>query len=330
MVDFPITEAQLVGLFLESVFWGFYLVTLVLCLRTLLFNANLEFKRPNTLTWTMLSVTVLMGTFATVDVATGLLHNTQAFVLYKGQGGATQEFSNISDWVNIIRTVDTLVQTLLGDGMLIYRCWVVYGRSWRVVAFSILLWCGAAGCTGMVLHLEGTLRSNALITSGSLHPPITSFWLLTITLNLLTTGLLVFKIWRVDRENARFTFQTTSAQYQPSTLRKVMRIIIESGLMYTVVAFLVFITYIFNSYSVYPTSDVEVQIVGIAFNLILIRASANSQPMDGQNSTAVALQIHRPHLASDSANGVMVTVEREFDGRGRKDTRSLNDVPLGV
>ncbi|KAJ7749586.1 hypothetical protein DFH07DRAFT_828975 [Mycena maculata] len=329
MEDFPITEAQLVGSFLESVFWGFYLVTLVLCLRTLLFNANLEFKRPNTLTWTMLSVTVLMGTFATVDVATGLLHNIQAFVLYKGAGGAAQEFSNISDWVNIIRTVDTLVQTLLGDGMLIYRCWMVYGKSWRVVAFSILLWCGAAACTGMVLHIEGTLHSNALITSGSLQPLVTSFWLLTITLNLLTTGLLVFRIWKVDRQNARFAYQTASSQYRPSRLRKVMRIIIESGLMYTVVAFITFVTYIVNSNSSYGTSDVEVQIVGIAFNLIIIRA--NDQSADEQESrTAVPLRIIRTPLASDSTTGVRVTVNQESDGLEGKDTRSLNDVTSSV
>ncbi|KAJ7709453.1 hypothetical protein B0H17DRAFT_915723 [Mycena rosella] len=318
MEDFPITEAQLVGSFVESVFWGFYLITLVLCLRTLLF------KRPTKYIWAMLAVTLWMGTFATVDVATGLLHNIQAFVLYQGQGGAAQEFSKISDWVNIIRTVDTHMQTLLGDGILIYRCWVVYAKSWPVVAFSILLWCGAAACTGMVLHIENTLRSNALITSGSLQPLVTSFWVLTITLNLLTTSLLVFKIWKVDRRSAHFMHQSASAQYQPSRLRKVMRIIIESGLMYTVAAFITVMAYITNSNSTYPTSDVVIQMVGIAFNLIIIRAN---RPLENEyGATAVPLQMLRPPLASDFATGVQVTVEREFDGREGKDNRSLNDM----
>ncbi|KAJ6586261.1 hypothetical protein DFH09DRAFT_1431952 [Mycena vulgaris] len=325
MADFPITEAQLVGSFLESVFWGFYLITLVLCLRALLFNANFEFKKPTKLTWSMLAVMLMMGTIATVDVATGLLHNIQAFVLYKGPGGAAQEFANISDWVNIIRTVDTLAQTLLGDGMLIYRCWMVYGKSWRIVALSILLWCGAAACTGMILHIEGTLHSNALITSGSLQPLVTSFWLLTITLNVLTTALLVFRIYRVDRQNSRFAFQTASNQYRPSRLRKVMRIIVESGLMYTVVAFITFITYIVNSNSSYGVSDVEVQVVGIAFNLIIIRTEVQSTVDErGSRNTSVPLQILRP------PTGVRVTVDREFDGGGGKDNRSLNDVTSSV
>jgi hypothetical protein len=51
----------------------------------------------------MLVVIFAMCSFATLDVAVGLLHNIQAFVLYKGSGGAAEEFSNISDWVNITK-----------------------------------------------------------------------------------------------------------------------------------------------------------------------------------------------------------------------------------
>lgn len=103
MDKFPITEAQIVGLFLESVFWGFYIITFVLCLRSLLFEATWELKRPSKLNWPMLLVTLAMCIFATLDVAIGLMHNIEAFVLYTGPGGALEEFSNISDWVNIIK-----------------------------------------------------------------------------------------------------------------------------------------------------------------------------------------------------------------------------------
>jgi hypothetical protein len=136
MEDFPITEAQIVALFMESVFWGIYLVTFFLSLRSLLFTNNFERRRFSTINWPMVVVVFAMCSFATLDVAVGLLHNIQAFVLYKGAGGAAEEFSNISDWVNITKvgltipsplcpilnafqTVDVLVQTTLGDGMLV-------------------------------------------------------------------------------------------------------------------------------------------------------------------------------------------------------------------
>jgi hypothetical protein len=81
-------------------------------------------------------------------------------------------------------------------------------------------------------------------------------------------------------------------------LRNIMRIIIESGLMYSVIAALTFITVIVGSNAAYVTSDMvcvskkhsnyleanlkltflasdhqEVQIVGIAFDLILVRTA---------------------------------------------------------
>jgi hypothetical protein len=70
----------------------------------------------------------------------------------------------------------------------VYRCWIIYEKSWRVVAFPMLLWLGTAACTAMNIQIEANLHSHALITSGSLQPVIISFWVLTITQNILTTG----------------------------------------------------------------------------------------------------------------------------------------------
>lgn len=70
----------------------------------------------------------------------------------------------------------------------IFRCWKVYSKSWRVVAFSILLYLGGTACAVMILRVEATLHSHTLITSNSLNPLILSFWVLTIVQNIITTG----------------------------------------------------------------------------------------------------------------------------------------------
>ncbi|KAJ7151024.1 hypothetical protein C8R46DRAFT_824008, partial [Mycena filopes] len=272
--DFPITEAQIVGLFLESVFWGIYLITLVLCLRSLLFTTNFGFKRLQDINWPMLVVALAMCVLATLDVAVGLLHNIEAFVLYTGPGGAEAEFGNISDWINVVKGFDIILQTALGDGMLIYRCWVVYGKSWLVIAFSLLLYAGSSVCSIMILRIEATLRSHVLVTgAGSLKPLILSFWVLTIVQNILTTGLLIFRIWRVDQQNSQFGYGTSSSsgKRKTSRLRQLIRVILESGALYTTMAFLSFVTFVVNSNSTYGVTDVHVEMVGITFNLIIIR-----------------------------------------------------------
>ncbi|KAJ7183459.1 hypothetical protein C8R46DRAFT_984653 [Mycena filopes] len=325
MEDFPITEAQIVASFMESVFWGIYLITFFLCIRSLLFRPDFGLKRLSDLNWPMLLVALAMCCFATLDVAVGLMHNIQAFILYRGAGGAADVFSDISNWVNVVKTVNVVMQTTLGDGMLIYRCWVVYERSWRIVAFPILLWIGGAVCTVMNIVLEIRLHSNALVTSTSLRPVIISFWVLTIILNILTTGMLVYRIWQVDRKSAQFAYRTTSSstggatRTRPSRLKQAMRIIIESGLLYTTIALITFITYITNSNSAYATSDVEVQVVGIAFNLIIIRAGIRAAEEEEEamkaGSNHYPLHVVRGAMVTSlsAVDGVHVTVTRDSD-----------------
>ena len=66
-----------------------------------------------------LVVTLLLFVFATLDVALLLRHVLDAFIWYKGPGGAIAEFSDISYWVNVMKTVAYAAQTSIGDGMLV-------------------------------------------------------------------------------------------------------------------------------------------------------------------------------------------------------------------
>lgn len=62
------------------------------------------------------SSSVLRGHFL---VAFGLRHNLDAFIYYHGTGGAAEEFQDIGYWVNIMKTVDFVAQTAIGDSILV-------------------------------------------------------------------------------------------------------------------------------------------------------------------------------------------------------------------
>lgn len=86
-----------------------------MCMRALLSKrtANASIK------YHMVLVSLLMFTFATLDVAFGLRHNLEAFIYYKGPGGAIGEFGIESNWVNVMKTADYVAQTAIGDGILV-------------------------------------------------------------------------------------------------------------------------------------------------------------------------------------------------------------------
>ena len=74
-----------------------------------------------------------------MTVAFGLKHNLDAFIFYRGPGGAVEEFENIRYWVNIMKTVDYVAQTAIGDAVLVsprvaYVCRRAYSPTRRGVA----------------------------------------------------------------------------------------------------------------------------------------------------------------------------------------------------
>ncbi|PPQ70157.1 hypothetical protein CVT26_014449 [Gymnopilus dilepis] len=91
-------------------------------------------------------------------------------------------------------------------------------------------------------------------------------------------ALLIYRIWQEEKFHDRI-FDGRPEKFVPP-LRKIMRIIIESGLLYTSVAFATFVTAVIKTYGIYVTTAFEVQIVGIAFNLIIIRTSRLSQRVE--------------------------------------------------
>jgi hypothetical protein len=90
------------------------------------------------------------------------------------------------------------------------------------------------------------------LTSGI--PQLLSAWL-SFTHSALI-GILIWRIWSVERESDRhFSLHSGSEMWQPSHLRKVIRVIAESGAAYTAMTLLTFFVGISKSNALYPTSD---------------------------------------------------------------------------
>ncbi|KAJ7462009.1 hypothetical protein FB451DRAFT_1496366 [Mycena latifolia] len=246
MASLSPAESQLFAQLLESIFWGIYVVSLGFCLKALLRTQN-RWKRSNEISKTMLVVVIIMGCIGTFDM------------------GPKAAFDNTSGWLARYHgTVDVILQTVLGDVMLIYRCWIDYGRSWLAVAVPVILAIAGLVCIGLTIFLEVTLPAASQFANPYKQVAI-STWALTICTNVITTY----------RQNAGLLNQNTIFLSSKTAYHNARRIIIESGLMYTTVATVTAIVYISGSNAFAPLTGIDVQMIGIAFNLILIRAHRN-------------------------------------------------------
>lgn len=96
-------------------------ITVSYGLRVLLWTRDGNLKSKQDINWVMVSVTLAMFLIATLEMAFGLRGNLYAFIYYRGPGGAKGEFSDISYWINVMRTADYVAQTFIGDGIMV-RC----------------------------------------------------------------------------------------------------------------------------------------------------------------------------------------------------------------
>jgi len=237
-------------------------------------------RRRSEIRWLLVSVFCFIFVVNTFDDIIGLVHNLAAFVKYTGPGGPKEELTNIHDWINIARSFAQTANMIVGDFVLIYRCYIVYGRRWPVIVPSFILYLTGIAMAIKLMHVEITTSNGAItLNSNVIKPWWSAFFAITAAQNVLTTTLLVWRIWRVEHQNARYRGRVArTPSFTPATapqprLVKVIRVVAESGLAYSTLVFMTFVVSVCNSNALYPLSDATLQSTGITFNVIIIRST---------------------------------------------------------
>ncbi|KAJ7289216.1 hypothetical protein C8J57DRAFT_1459268 [Mycena rebaudengoi] len=316
---------ELCSAFLSCMLYGVYLVTLGIAARVLLKPDGRTRSRIN---WITVGVSALLFSNVTLDVVLALHTAVRAFILYTGPGGPETIYKNASHWENYVRPMCVGIQSLIGDAILIYRCWLVYSRSWRIVAFPFVLWLTNIACQVRKVSLQSTLPQG-LVTAGILYPWGVAFWTLTICINLSTTPLIVLRIWRVDNEMIRSQLPAGSRKHNipRSQLGRAMRHVIESGLIYTTAAILTFAAYTSQSAFSYPASVFGIHSVGIAFNLIIIRRSRKPSRGTARAVGQTSLEFAQLQLDLGLESGAELSSRVE---KGSENTRVENGEDLDL
>ncbi|RPD56570.1 hypothetical protein L227DRAFT_508327, partial [Lentinus tigrinus ALCF2SS1-6] len=226
---------------------GIDLITVAYGLRVLLWTRDWHFKGRTRISWIMVGTTIAMFTIATLEMALGLLHNLQAFIYYTGPGGAIAEFDDISSWVNVVHTANYIAQTFIGDGIMVYRCYVVYERNWKLKIPSL------PACGWVVVYIGATLHISATLNESRLVPYITTVLSLTLAMTTMTTGLIVYRIMRISNGVASHDITRVGGNLR---LTRVVRILVESGLIYTASVVVFFGTFLASNNAQYPVADV--------------------------------------------------------------------------
>ena len=69
-------------------------------------------------------------------------------------------------------------------------------------------------------------------------------------------AILIWRIWRVEKQSERYFGTSGSTRYQHRYLRKAIRVIAESGAAYTLLVFITLICEVAESNALYPIGDI--------------------------------------------------------------------------
>jgi len=264
-----------------------------------------------------------MALLTTINVCAASWRTVEAFVL--SPSAETDEIlGSINSAGYFVRNTTYMVQTLLADGFMVYRLFVVWGKN-KII-------CVPAGITllGCIATTIGGLNQSmsSVGTEAALHFKAQEAWniayiILTLFTNGYATALISARIWyfqRVQRETLGGSFS--------GGLGRSAAIVVESGAIYSASIIVFLVLYKIKSHGIAIMFNCLPHIIGIAFALIVVRVAAGvshtgtlgSSSERVTNSTALIFRHgFRGHMEHTLVENPVELVDLGPDGRDEKE-----------
>ncbi|EGN94411.1 hypothetical protein SERLA73DRAFT_188288 [Serpula lacrymans var. lacrymans S7.3] len=218
----------------------------------------------------MIIVACLLLVINTAHIILGIVRLEEGLVSHqKAKGGPLAYFEDTESQISIVRDSLYLIQNLLGIGVVIRSCYVVW-QSLLIIAFPVVTWCGvlAAGSGYARASITSTSSGSTGFFSTRTGSWMTAYYVCTLVSSFSSTALLAYRLWAIDHHIAtRKTF-----------LLALLRIITDTGLLYSITLLVVFLCFITQNRGQYVLLDMVMPIISITSYMIMVR-TAMTKPM---------------------------------------------------
>ncbi|KAF8129475.1 hypothetical protein EV363DRAFT_1399813 [Boletus edulis] len=253
-------KAELLAVLLEALLYGFSLLMFAASIYTLWSR-----RCNHIVNCKMFAVACALLLCSTAHLVIHIMRVMDGLILYRDTqpGGPVGYFSDLSKWTFDAKNLVYTAQTQIGDGVILYRCYLVW-QSKLIMILPVLLWF-ASGITGIVIgYVSATARQSGVF-GGALSRWITLWWATALATNLLATLLLLLRIWHIDRKA-----KGMHGDHQ-SQLRRILHIIVDAGVIYTLTLLVALICFLLQSDGQQVVLDMVTPIISITFYMVIIR-----------------------------------------------------------
>lgn len=254
-----LARAYLSAIWLETLFYGMNFVLFWSCIVILTIR-----RRTPVINKTLVLIATLMFCFSTAHVSLGFYRLIEGFIVLPNiPGGPSAFFSDVSIPANVVKVGIHTVNSVVGDSVVVWRCFLIWSRNWKMCIVPILLVIASAICgfAQTVYFARGTGLHSAFspelkIWNGALFS-------LSLATNVTVTALITVRAWymlQLSGSVAHFRYW------------RILVIIIESGMIYSVALICEITLYFLSLNAFYIVYDPIGQLTGITPTLILLLA----------------------------------------------------------
>ncbi|KAH9934014.1 uncharacterized protein BXZ73DRAFT_46154 [Epithele typhae] len=282
-----LSAAGVISTTIEAILYGYSVFMFMLAMWIMLRD-----RKKRRVNWWMVAAGVALLFFSTAEMGCniGRLYIGLLTVGPTFPGGSNAFFAEVSETTFVVKSCLYNVQTLILDAVVIYRTYIVWHRIW-VIIVPCLGWGGlfvvpsSATSIGLNWALATAGQHKNDVFAAETGRWITALYALTLATNLSSTLLLAARIWTIARRSAQYR---TNSIFTP-----VLRVIIESGAIYSVTITAALITFVVQSPGVYVILDMISPIISIVFYMLTIRTglaggralSSNKDPSTHPSTT---------------------------------------------
>lgn len=251
----PLDTATIISTALESILYGFSVLMFMGTMWASNFKSNTN--RPIAL------AAILLLVLSTAHLVIDIIRLEDGFVTHGNiPGGPVTFFQDISQPTFVTKNLLYALQTMIGDGVVIYRCYVVWQSVWVIILPSIL-WCGSS--VAALIAPYYALRA----TGGNIYTDQTAQWItalfsLTLSTNLISSGLLVYRIWTIERK-------VSPNRVTNGTMMPVVHVLIDAAILYSAALLTILVCFVCSNNAQYIVLDMIMPIISIVFCMVLVR-----------------------------------------------------------
>ncbi|KAF5328433.1 hypothetical protein D9619_013299 [Psilocybe cf. subviscida] len=262
-----VVKAELSSAIIWAMFFlqGVYTYLFIAALPGMTSSRRLKDSQRAKSAWVFLTFSILMYVVATSHLILGAFRFYKSIFLNVDPNGAISYLKSWHHWEYFPLIVLFCVQTWLGDALVIYRCYFVWGCNLLFILVPVCLLLASFAVNIIIwywiYHPFNIPRKQAVRIFRCIYP-------LAFAQNLMTTSLIIFKILSQHRASKKAGVIHAGSAL---SLMRVVRIIVESASIYTVQLLVLIILYFRGDNGQYVVQAAINPSIGMTFVLLAIR-----------------------------------------------------------